>query len=84
MRKSGDYYVVEVRCSKENAVELVEWLGKNGQQLDRVESTLSNEQLTLSELAKKMSEHSGTNGFLMEINFKDEETALLARMKFGN
>lgn len=84
MRKSGDFYVVEVRCTKENAVELVEWLEKNNQKLDRVESTLANEQMNLQELAAKMREHSGTNGFLMEINFKDEEVAMLARMKFGN
>lgn len=83
MRKEGDFYVVEVKTTKENAIELVQWLEAHDQKLDRVESTLTSDSLTLPELVEKMSEHSGTNGFLLEVNFKDEEVALLAEMKFA-
>lgn len=85
MRKSGEYYVVEFRCTKENAVELIDWLIKQEQSLDRVESTVTtDEELALIDLKAKMEENTSTNGFLLEINFKDEEVALLAKLKFGN
>lgn len=84
VRKQGDYYVVEVKCNKENGVELIEWLKQQNQKLDRMESTLTRDEMDLDGLLEKIRQHDGNNGLLFEVNFTNEEVALLAQMKFSN
>lgn len=83
MKKIGEFYQTEVRCDKEKADEMLVWLEAQGLELDRAETALGEEPTTLRQLIEKVKEHGGTAGFIFELHFKDENTALLAQMKYG-
>ena len=83
MKFIDDHYRVEISVSKENAREVLVWLDSLGQKLRLCESALASEPRSLPEAIKMVEEYAGNAGFIMEFNFKDEETALLAEMKYA-
>lgn len=83
MKVVDGYYQVEVRCSKETADEMLVWLEGLGHELDRIESALGEEPTSLRQLIEKVKEHGGTAGFIFEMHFPDEDSAMLAKMKYG-
>lgn len=83
MKVVDGFYQVEVRCNKDTADEMLAWLDTQGLELDRAETALGEEPTSLRQLIEKVKEHGGTAGFIFELHFKDENTALLAQMKYG-
>ena len=83
MKFENGWYCVEVKCTKENAAEMVGWFGSLGKKIEKIESALGEEPSTLVELAEKINENGGSAGFIFEVHFKDEESALLTKMKYG-
>jgi hypothetical protein len=83
MKVVDGYYLVEVKCTSETAQELMGWLEQNGQQLDRIESAIGDDAQSLRDVINAIAEHAGAGGVIIDLHLKDEEVALLTKMKFG-
>ncbi len=83
MKQVSGGYLVEFRCETGSSAEdMLAWLETNRHRMTHCESALMKEPQSLAELRKQIADYNGEKPFIFEIVFADEETALLAEIKF--